>query len=64
VDESGIRYATTTGGLEIAYTVVGDGPVDIVFVPGLASVCIRRQNEGGYSRTPVGREMPAASRAP
>jgi class 3 adenylate cyclase/pimeloyl-ACP methyl ester carboxylesterase len=32
-----IRYAETTGGLEIAYTVVGEGPVDVVIVPGLAA---------------------------
>jgi class 3 adenylate cyclase/pimeloyl-ACP methyl ester carboxylesterase len=37
LDDPVIRYATTTGDLEIAYTVVGDGPVDCVIVPGLAS---------------------------
>jgi class 3 adenylate cyclase len=35
--ELGVRYATTTGGLEIAYTIVGDGPVEVVVVPGIAS---------------------------
>jgi class 3 adenylate cyclase/alpha-beta hydrolase superfamily lysophospholipase len=32
-----VRYATTTDGLEIAYQVLGDGPIDVVFVPGLLS---------------------------
>jgi class 3 adenylate cyclase/pimeloyl-ACP methyl ester carboxylesterase len=32
-----VRYAETTGGLEIAYAIVGDGPVDVVVVPGIAS---------------------------
>jgi class 3 adenylate cyclase/pimeloyl-ACP methyl ester carboxylesterase len=35
--ELDVRYATTTGGLQIAYTIVGNGPVDVVTVPGLAS---------------------------
>ena len=32
-----VRYAETTGGLQIAYAVVGDGPVDVVVVPGIAA---------------------------
>ena len=32
-----VRYAETTGGLQIAYTVVGEGPVDVVVVPGIAA---------------------------
>lgn len=32
-----IRYASSTGGIDIAYQVVGDGPVDLVFVPGFVS---------------------------
>ena len=32
-----IRYAETTGGLEIAYAVVGNGPIDVVVVPGIAA---------------------------
>jgi len=32
-----VRYATTADGLEIAYQVLGDGPIDIVIVPGLTS---------------------------
>jgi hypothetical protein len=28
-----VRYATTTDGLEIAYQVLGDGPLDVVIVP-------------------------------
>jgi len=35
--ELDIRYAETTGGLQIAYTVVGEGPVDVVVVPGIAA---------------------------
>jgi class 3 adenylate cyclase/pimeloyl-ACP methyl ester carboxylesterase len=35
--ELDIRYAETTGGLEIAYTIVGEGPVDVVVVPGIAA---------------------------
>jgi class 3 adenylate cyclase/pimeloyl-ACP methyl ester carboxylesterase len=35
--ELDIRYAETTGGLEIAYTIIGDGPLDCVIVPGIAS---------------------------
>jgi pimeloyl-ACP methyl ester carboxylesterase len=32
-----IRYATTPDGVSIAYQVVGDGPADLLFVPGFAS---------------------------
>lgn len=32
-----IRYATTRDGLEIAYQVLGDGPIDIVWVNGFLS---------------------------
>ena len=31
---SDIRYASSTGGIDIAYQVVGDGPIDLVFVSG------------------------------
>lgn len=31
---SAIRYAPSAGGVDIAYQVVGDGPVDLVFVSG------------------------------
>ncbi len=31
---SDIRYAKSTDGLDIAYQVLGDGPVDFVFVSG------------------------------
>jgi hypothetical protein len=34
---SAVRYATTADGLEIAYQVLGDGPIDVVIVPGLTS---------------------------
>jgi hypothetical protein len=30
------RYATTPDGLSIAYQVVGNGPPNLVWVPGLA----------------------------
>ena len=30
------RY-TNSGGLNIGYQVIGDGPLDVVFVPGLLS---------------------------
>jgi pimeloyl-ACP methyl ester carboxylesterase len=32
-----VRYATTSDGLEIAYQVVGDGPLDVLIVPGVIS---------------------------
>jgi class 3 adenylate cyclase len=32
-----IRYAKTPGGVHIAYQVVGDGPLDLVFIPGFFS---------------------------
>ena len=31
------RYATTTDGVSIAYQVVGDGPLDLVWIPGFVS---------------------------
>ena len=31
------RYATSSGGINIAYQVVGDGPIDLVVVPGWVS---------------------------
>ena len=32
-----VRYARTTEGVHIAYQVVGEGPIDLLFVPGYAS---------------------------
>jgi len=32
-----VRYAKTASGVHIAYQVVGDGPIDLVFVPGYAA---------------------------
>lgn len=32
-----IRYARSTGDIDIAYRVIGDGPVDLVYVPGFIS---------------------------
>jgi hypothetical protein len=34
LSRSEIRYAPSTGGADIAYEVLGDGPVDLVFVSG------------------------------
>jgi hypothetical protein len=36
VNESEVRYARS-GDIDIAYKVMGDGPVDVVFVPGFVS---------------------------
>jgi hypothetical protein len=32
-----VRYVKTPAGIHIAYQVVGEGPIDLVFVPGYAS---------------------------
>jgi len=48
-----VRYATTADGLEIAYQVLGDGPIDLVIVPGLMSNVDRNADYplyGGYLR--------------
>src|SRR5262245_2049214 len=48
-----VRYATTGDGLEIAYQVLGDGPIDLVIVPGLMSNVDRNADYpfyGGYLR--------------
>jgi class 3 adenylate cyclase/pimeloyl-ACP methyl ester carboxylesterase len=48
-----VRYATTADGLEIAYQVLGDGPIDLVIVPGLLSNVDRNADYpfyGGYLR--------------
>ena len=37
VDVPETRYAKTGDGVHIAYQVVGDGPIDLVFVPGWVS---------------------------
>lgn len=34
MSRSAVQYARSTGGIDIAYQVVGDGPVDLVFVSG------------------------------
>jgi hypothetical protein len=36
VTVSPIRYAET-GGLQVAYQVAGDGPIDVLYVPGLVN---------------------------
>jgi class 3 adenylate cyclase/pimeloyl-ACP methyl ester carboxylesterase len=48
-----VRYAATADGLEIAYQVWGDGPIDVVIVPGLTSNVDRNPDYpiyGGYLR--------------
>jgi class 3 adenylate cyclase/pimeloyl-ACP methyl ester carboxylesterase len=48
-----VRYATTADGLEIAYQVLGAGPIDVVIVPGLSSNVDRNADfplYGGYLR--------------
>src|SRR5262249_731500 len=48
-----VRYATTSDRLEIAYQVLGDGPIDVVIVPGLFSNIDRNADGpfyGGYLR--------------
>ena len=37
LDVPAIRYTRTTDGLNIAYQVVGEGPLDLVFVPQVIS---------------------------
>ena len=32
-----VRYVKTSGGVHIAYQVVGEGPIDLVYLPGYAS---------------------------
>ena len=32
-----IRYARCAGGIDVAYKVMGDGPIDVVYVPGFVS---------------------------
>ncbi|MDQ3934357.1 MAG: adenylate/guanylate cyclase domain-containing protein [Actinomycetota bacterium] len=34
---SDVRYARTPDGVSLAYRVIGDGPIDLVFVPGFVS---------------------------
>lgn len=44
-----IRYANS-GGVRIAYQVVGNGPIDLVFVPGFISNLDLNWEDAGYSR--------------
>jgi class 3 adenylate cyclase/pimeloyl-ACP methyl ester carboxylesterase len=50
VDVPETRYATTEDGVSIAYQVVGDGPVDLVWIPGFIS-----QVELAWSHPPLAR---------
>jgi len=48
-----VRYTRTADGLEIAYQVLGEGPIDVVIVPGLSSNVDRNADYplyGGYLR--------------
>ena len=36
-DQPPVRYATAPGGVSIAYQVAGDGPLDLVIIPGFTS---------------------------
>ena len=47
-DGSGTRYARTVDGLDIAYQVHGDGPRDLLVVPGLISHVEFNQKHRGY----------------
>ena len=46
-----IRYAKTVDGLNIAYAVVGDGPLDLVYVPGFASHVEMVWEEPSFARS-------------
>jgi pimeloyl-ACP methyl ester carboxylesterase len=47
-----VRYARTTDGVHVAYQVVGEGPLDLVLVPGWISnvEMAWREPMGGYTR--------------
>jgi class 3 adenylate cyclase len=47
-DGSGTRYARTVDGLDIAYQVHGDGPRDLLVVPGIVSHVEFNQKHRGY----------------
>src|SRR5215213_4571411 len=47
-DGSGTRYARTVDGLDIAYQVHGDGPRDLLVVPGIISHVEFGQKHRGY----------------
>lgn len=44
-----VHYATTADGLKIAYQVLGNGPLDVVIVPGLFSNIDRNTESPFYS---------------
>jgi pimeloyl-ACP methyl ester carboxylesterase len=44
------RYAKTDDGVHIAYQVVGDGPLDLIYVPGWVSHLEVTWEEPGYAR--------------
>jgi len=44
------RYARAADGTYIAYQVVGDGPIDIAWAPGVSYGEVRRQDEAEQSR--------------
>ena len=45
-----VRYAKTGDGVHIAYQVIGDGPIDLVFVTGLFSQVEHHWEEPGFAR--------------
>ena len=45
-----VRYAKTGDGVHIAYQVVGDGPIDLVLVPGLFSEVEHHWEEPSFAR--------------
>ena len=50
MDAPDARYATTTDGLRIAYQVVGDGDLPVVFIPTIHSIDVM-WDEPSYART-------------
>ena len=45
-----VRYAKTNDGVHIAYQVIGDGPIDLVLVPGLFSEVEHHWEEPSFAR--------------
>jgi pimeloyl-ACP methyl ester carboxylesterase len=45
-----VRYAKTPGGVHVAYTVVGDGPIDLLYVPGYTTNLLWQWELPTYAR--------------
>src|SRR5437016_7786803 len=59
-----VRYATTADGLEIAYQVLGAGPLDVVIVPGhhpFASLLIAKGLDVVFVSRQLGHASPATT---